>query len=208
MALPISTLQSHRRPHLIDGRLRRLGAVMRTAAALVANVALTTGAVATVIPGGGPEKSARSWERSADNEGFRSPPYHPCARRACGRAEGVPSASQCLALAGTVARIRTISERSLASAIRSIDERRASVISGASKPRQFSENLTPASPSLSGPPGPPRLISPSSPSLLPPFVVTDRIAGACSGKMESQRGSLVPDILRISSRRIGSATSS
>ena len=57
MALPISTLQSHRRPHLIDGRLRRLGAVMRTAAALVAMVALATGAVATVIPGGGPEKS-------------------------------------------------------------------------------------------------------------------------------------------------------
>src|SRR5262249_23704188 len=157
--------------------------------------------------------------------------YHPCARRACGRAEGVSladscapaalaalkcieahatetgllpdtqslgvCASQCLALAGTVARIRTISERSLASAIRSIDERRASVISGASKPRQFSENLTASSSSLSGRPGPPRLISTSSTSLLPSFVVTDRIAGACSGKMESQRGSLVTDILRI-----------
>src|SRR5262245_36006880 len=58
MALPIPTWQSHGRPHLVDGQRRCVGAVMRIAAALAATVALATGAVATVIPGGGPERSA------------------------------------------------------------------------------------------------------------------------------------------------------
>src|SRR5262249_26848371 len=105
-------------------------------------------------------------------------------------------------------RIRTISERSSASVIRSIDERRASVVSGTRTLRQFSENLTASSSSLSGRSGLPRLISTSSTIRLPSFVVTDRIVGACCGKIESQRRSLVTDILRIRARRVGSRINS
>src|SRR5262249_41033778 len=98
----------------------------------------------------------------------------------------------------TVARIRTISETSFASAIRSSDKRRVSVVVAAKARWLFSENLTASSSSLSGRSGPPRLISTSSTIRLPSFVVTDRIAGACCGKMESQCASLVTDILGIS----------
>src|SRR5262249_24486658 len=106
--------------------------------------------------------------------------------------EDAPRASawdQAYPLSWPALSIRTISERSLASVIRSIDERRASVVSGARTLRQFSENLTARSSSLSGRSGLPRLISTSSTIRLPSFVVTDRIAGACCGKMESQRRS-------------------
>lgn len=112
-----------------------------------------------------------------------------------------------LALPAHSREIRTISETSFFRNPSS-HKRRASVVLGAKARRLFSENLAAGSSSLSGRSGPPRLISTSSTIRVSSFVVTDRIAGACCGKMESQRGSLVTDILRISARRVGSRTNS